>query len=154
MHSKNPQHQKIMTEFEAYADHDSVQVEVHPHTDVFYYSSMPQSNWERYPIEVGHWPMKPGRRQQCAKILCENKELLQWCHDAGVLVLVLKYNEAQDHCTSHAVIKDLLKWERMHEHFGRTLAKWGMGEHLAIPNLDEACAQMPPPFSNAWVYSE
>jgi len=154
MQSKKPEHQKIMSEFDAYVDPDSIQVEVHPHTDVLYYASMPQSNWERYPIEVGHWPMKPGTRQQCVKILAENKNLLQWCHDAGVLVLVLKYNEAQDHCISHTVIKDLLKWETMHKDFGRKLTEWGLAEHLAIPNLDEACSQIPPPFSNAWVYSE
>lgn len=153
-HRHDAEHQKIMSEFRVFADPDTFQQEVHPHTDVLYYSSMPQCNWERYPIEVGHWPVKPGSRQQSVKILSENKSLLQWVHDAGLLVLVLKYNEAQDHCISYGVFKDLLKWDAMHKDFGRKLTEWGLAEIVTVPDIDEAAAQIPAPHSNAWVYSE
>lgn len=152
--SQTAEHQKLMSEFGAYADADTFHQEVNPHTDVFYYASMEQSNWERYPIEVGVWPMKPGSRQKAAKCLAENKKLLQWVHDAGLLVLVVKYNDAQDQCTSYAVFKDLLKWEALHKDFGHKLTEWGLGELIAVPDINEAAAHIPAPYSNAWVYSE
>jgi len=150
--TQKAEHQKIMSEFHGYGDLDTVVEEVHPHTDIFYFASMQQCNWERYPIEVGHWPVHKGTRQQSAKILAENKKFLHWAHDSGCLVLVLKYNEAQDHCISYAVFKDLLKWEAAHVDFGHKLTEWGFAEIVTVPDLN--AVELPAPHSNAWVYSE
>jgi len=153
-HSQSAEHHELMRDFGAFGDADTIKQEVNPHTDVFYYASMEQSNLERYPIESLPWLLKPGSRQQLTKCLTENKKYLQWVHDAGVLCLVLKYNDAQDQCTSFAVFKDLLKWEAMYRDFDQKLMEWGVADLLAIPDLKEACAQFPAPHSNAWVYSE
>jgi len=150
--TQKPEHQKMMSEFHGYCDVDAAHAEVHPHTDILYYASVQQSNWERYPVEVGHWPVHANTRQQSAKILAENQSFLHWAHDAGLLVLVLKYNEAQDHCISYAVFKDLLKWQAAHTDFGRKLTEWGFAEIVKVPDLH--AVELPPPHSNAWVYSE
>jgi len=163
---KSAEHDKLMHKFGSLIDIDNMEQnnEEVCGADFHYHEPMRQCNWERFPIEVSEWHVKPGFRQQVHKLLTQNKSAVAWCHHVGLHFQVLKYNAAETHVVAYNVYKDLLRWEAGQGQLKKNFAEWGLAEFVVedlakkdIPHQTHAHThhhQQGHLHTNAWVFSQ
>lgn len=163
-YKKTEEHNKLMHAFGALIDVGTMKEEVH-HADFHYWTPMRQCNWERYPIVVSEWKVKPGFREQCRKLVTKNKAVAEFAHNHGLLFQVLIYNAAETHVAAYAVYRDLLKWEAVQHDMEKHIAEWGLAEFLVDDGQHKTKHDRTHSHThhhddgsiihtNAWVYSE
>ena len=162
---KSEEQQKLMQDVGAFIDIKSMTHAAHS-SDFIYYAPIKPCNFERYPVAVMTFKVKPGFRQVCQKLVTSNSDVARWTHDIGLLFQVITYNEAEDEATSYNVYKDLLKYTEGQTHMEKNLADWGIAEYIdwELPHKEggahdahkDAAHHEDPTkvHSNSWVYSE
>lgn len=163
---KSPEHDKLMHKFGALIDFgEGEQKEQVSHADFHYYGPMRQCHWERYPVEISEWKVKPGFRKQVKHLITENESAMAHCHKIGLMFQVLIYSAAEDHVVAYSVYRDLLKWEAGQQDMEKHLAEWGLADfiqdvkhephvHKHEPHVHIHHHHSGTLHSNAWVYSE
>merc|ERR1712238_155286 len=126
---KSPAHDKIMHKLGALMDVGKMEEHV-VHADFHYYEPMRQCNWERYPVEVTEWKVKPGFRKHVQKLIVDNSPLATFCHKMGVHFQVLTYNKAEDHVMAYTVFRDLLKWKAAQGELPKHMVDWGLADFV------------------------
>lgn len=164
---KSPEHDKLMHKFGALIDVGEMKEQV-SQADFHYYEPMRQCNWERYPVEVSEWKVKPGFRKQVKHIITENDSAIAHIHKVGLLFQVLMYNAAETHVVGYSVYRDLLNFESGQHDMEKHLVEWGLAdfvvhdevkkeakhakhEHHAHIHHHQSGSTL---HSNAWVFSE
>lgn len=161
---KSEDYEKLMHDASALVDAGKMKEEVH-HADFHYFEPIRQCNWERYPVEVSEFKVKPGFRKQVRKIITQNKSVAEWAHNHGLLFHVFTYNAAEDHVVAYGVYRDLLKWEVGQVEVEKSLAEWGVAEFMVEDWAHQKAKHHDTHIhthqhnsgtlhTNAWVYSE
>jgi len=126
---KSPAHDKIMHKLGALMDVGKMEEHV-VHADFHYYEPMRQCNWERYPVEVTEWKVKPGFRKHVQKLIVDNSPLATFAHKMGIQFQVLTYNKAEDHVMAYTVFRDLLKWKTAQGELQKHMVDWGLADFI------------------------
>lgn len=163
-YEKSKDHEILMRDLGAFMNFGEVKGEVHQ-ADFHYWSPMGECNWERFPVVVSEWNVKPGFRQQCHKLVNDSKAVAAYAQNHGLLFQILIYNAVESHVVAYAVYRDLLKWESAQHDMQKHMADWGLAEFIVVDEKQHKAKQHQTPghihhhdcgtiHTNAWVYSE
>jgi len=118
------------------------------HADFHYWAHVRECNYERYPLEVGTYHVKPGFREYARKQVESNPDLAKWCIDNSLLFAALTWNDAEDKLSVYILYNDLLKFESASAVWPKKFEEWGMAKFF---DLDKSTSVV---HSNCYMYSE